>query len=115
MKNIAVLLVLAFVFVGCAVVPIGLIDSSTPLQDGDGNQRPYKVLGRSEGSNGAFSLFGFIPFGRADLEAAMDDAITKLNGDALINVRYWNRGTFAFFGTYSSIEVAGDVIQFVNK
>lgn len=115
MKIVLTFLILLPVVTGCAVAPVGLIDASSPLQDGTGDLRSYEVLGRAEGSHGAFSLFRFIPFGRADLEIATDNAVSKLNGDALINVRYWYRSTYAFVGTYSSVEVEGDVIRFVGK
>lgn len=115
MKHFLLFMLLIVTFVGCAVVPVGLIDSSTPLDNTNGKHRPYKVLGKADGSHGAFSLFGFIPFGKADFELAMNDAVRKLNGDALINVRYWNRGSYYFVGTYSSVEVEGDVIKFVQE
>lgn len=115
MKHLLLFMLLISAFSGCAVVPVGLIDSSTPLENTNGKHHPYKILGRAEGSHGAFSLFGFIPFGKADFELAMNDAVRKLNGDALINVRYWHRGSNYFVGTYSSLEVEGDVIKFVQE
>jgi len=44
----------------------------------------------------------------------MEDATKKLNGDALINVRYWYRVTEIIVGTISTVEVTGDVIKFNN-
>lgn len=106
------LLVCVCLLVGCSVTPLGLIDSSTPLQGLNGQNRTYQVLGQADGSQGNFALFGIIPFGSADFQAAMADAVRKLNGDALINVRYWYRHSNYGIGTYSSIEVQGDVIRF---
>lgn len=103
------------VLAGCAVTPLGLTDSSTPLEGTNGQHRPYQVLGKAEGSQGYFSLFGLIPFGSNDFRAAMDDAVKKLNGDALVNVRYWYRVSNYFVGTYASIEVEGDVIKFTQQ
>jgi hypothetical protein len=113
------LLIFTFLIValasGCTVTPLGLSDASTPLDGTNGEPRSYQVLGKAEGSQGYFSLFGLIPFGNSDFRAAMDDATKKLNGDALINVRYWYRVSDYFVGTYSSIEVQGDVIKFRQK
>jgi len=105
-------LVLLFLISGCSIVPIGLSDSSTPLENSDGTYCQYELLGKAEGSQGYFTLFGLIPFGSPDFNAAMYDAQKKLNGDALINVRYWYRVSDYLIGTYSSTEVEGDVIKF---
>jgi len=115
MKNLKFVLV-PFVFVllisGCSVIPLGLSDSSSPLENNDGSHRQYEVLGKAEGSQGYFTLFSLIPFGSPDFNLAISDATKKFNGDALVNVRYWYRVSNYFIGTYSSIEVEGDVIKF---
>ncbi len=117
MKKILVLIssVILIFITGCAVVPLGLSYSSTPLDNSNGKHKQYQILGKSEGSQGYFSLFGIIPFGSPDFSEAITDAAQQLNGDALINVRYWSRSSFYLIGTYTSIEVMGDVIKFKQQ
>jgi hypothetical protein len=118
MKNLVtviVLSVLVLLISGCSVVPLGLTYSSTPLDKSDGSHQQYEILGKAEGSQGYFTLFNIIPFGSPDLSVAINDATQKLNGDALINVRYWYRVSEIIVGTISTVEVSGDVIKFNSK
>jgi len=111
LKTVLALFVLILLISGCSVVPLGLSYSSTPLEKSDGTPLKYEVMGKAEGGQGYFTLFGLIPFGSPNLKEAIDDAARKLNGDALVNVRYWYRVSNYFIGTYSSIEVEGDVVK----
>lgn len=115
MKRITVLLMVVVFIAGCSVIPIGLSYSSTPLENTDGSHAKYEILGKAEGSQGYFSLFGLIPFGSPDFSVAITDATKKLNGDALINVRYWSRYSNYIIGTYTNVEVEGDVIKFKQQ
>ncbi|MDP2301546.1 MAG: hypothetical protein Q8N03_03855 [Ignavibacteria bacterium] len=115
LKSVFTLFVFILLISGCSVVPLGLSYSSSPLENNDGSHRKYEVLGKAEGSQGYFTLFSLIPFGSPDLSVAISDATKKLNGDALVNVRYWYRVSNYFIGTYSSIEVEGDVIKFKQQ
>ncbi len=110
MKKI-IIAFLMILFTGCSVVPLGYEASTIPLTNNTGNNLRYDVLGKSEGSSGYFSLFGIIPFGSINTNQAVNEATNKLNGDALINPRYWFRQSFYFIGTYTNIEVKGDVIR----
>ncbi|MFA6978907.1 MAG: hypothetical protein WC209_06235 [Ignavibacteriaceae bacterium] len=111
LKTVLVLFVVVLLISGCSVIPLGLSYSSTPLEKSDGTPLKYEIVGKAEGDQGYFTLFGLIPFGSPDLSAAMNAATKKLNGDALVNVRYWYRVSNYLIGTYSSIEVEGDVIK----
>ncbi|MBK7104975.1 MAG: hypothetical protein IPH62_06805 [Ignavibacteriae bacterium] len=104
-------LILILFLSSCSVIPIGYEASSVPLTNENGDNIKYEVLGQSEGSSGYFSLFGIIPFGSVDSKAAINDAVANLNGDALINPRYWTRTSFYFIGTYTNVEVKGDVVK----
>lgn len=92
---------------GCSVMPAGI----TPAADDLANQQ-YEVLGKANGSASHFSLFFFLPLGKADIDAAIREAIAKRGGDNLINVRYWQRASWALIGTIITIEVEGDVIKY---
>lgn len=102
-------------FAGCATIPQGTTPSSSPLISVDGKAKTYEVLGNSEGSAGHFTLFGFIPFGRTDIDEAIQDALTPYKGDNLINVHYYVNSAFYFIGNSTSITVKGDVIRYIDK
>ncbi len=95
----------------CSVVPVGYEASTIPLTNNKGDNVKYEVLGQSEGSSGYFSLFGIIPFGSVNTDQAIKEAVNKLNGDALINPRYWSRWSYYIIGTYTNVEMKGDVIK----
>lgn len=114
--GVVAFLLLAFAAAGCSVVPLGLEDSNTLLKTQDGTEAEYTVVKRAaEGSDGYFSLFGLIPFGSIDMQKSFTDTALQNGGDAMINVRYWLRGSFYFIGTYTSFEVKGDVIKLKKK
>jgi opacity protein-like surface antigen len=98
--------------VGCAIIPQGTAPSASPLVSEDGKPKEYQVVGRAEGNAGHFTLFGFIPLGRSDIDAAIQDAVATYQGDNLINVRYYVNSAFYFVGSSTSITVQGDVIKY---
>jgi opacity protein-like surface antigen len=99
--------------IGCATIPQGTAPSSSPLIDKSGKDINYEVLGTSEADAGHFSLFGFIPFGRADIDEAINEAIQKKGGDNLINLCYdIEYASYFIFGSSTSINVKGDVIKY---
>ena len=87
-----ILLLTALLLFGCSSVgTLGIVTKST----GDPgailrNGQPYKELGPVEGSSCRFFLLGVIPWGNGTLSTAVDDALAKVNGDALINVTVSN-------------------------
>jgi hypothetical protein len=50
------------------------------------NAQSYKELGPVEGTACRFAVLGLIPFGDATLSKAVDKALAKSGGDAIINV-----------------------------
>jgi opacity protein-like surface antigen len=102
-------------FVGCATIPQGTTPSSSPLVAENGTVKTYEIIGNSEGSAGHFTLFGFIPFGRTDIDEAIQNALTPYKGDNLINVHYYVNSAFYFIGNSTSITVKGDVIKYTDK
>lgn len=107
-------LILVSTLAGCASIPQGTAPSATPLVSENGISRSYEVLGRGEGSAGHFTLFGFIPFGRTDIDKAIHEAVATYQGDNLINVNYNVNSIFYFIGTFTSITVKGDVIKYTG-
>lgn len=112
MKTSFILFSALLLLAGCATIPQGTAPASSPLVGEDGKAREYQVVGRAEGSAGHFTLFGFIPFGRSDIDAAIQDAIASYQGDNLINVRYYVNSAFYLVGSSTSITVQGDVIKY---
>ena len=48
--------------------------------------RPYQELGPVEGEACRYFVLAIIPFGRSDFQRAVDDALEKKGGDAIVNV-----------------------------
>jgi hypothetical protein len=93
---------------GCSYMATGLSDASTPVSPGT-----YKVLGHASGSNTFVSIFGIIPLGHPNYNAAISDAETNYtNGKSLINVRSYFSTTNLFLININTLTVEGDVITF---
>jgi len=111
--KIIILFLFTLFLIGCATIPQGTAPSSSPLIDKSGENLKYQVVGSSTADAGHFSLFGFIPFGRTDIDEAIYKAIQKRNGDNLINLCYnVNYVSYLIFGSRTSITVKGDVIKY---
>jgi hypothetical protein len=109
MKRItAVLLVGAVGFSGCtSTEPRQMIASNTPLFNNN-----YKILGPASGESCATHLFGFINMGGTNrLQAAIDDALEKSKGDALIEVTSDVKETYILVITRSCVMVNGLAIK----
>ncbi|MBK7104974.1 MAG: hypothetical protein IPH62_06800 [Ignavibacteriae bacterium] len=113
MKTI-ILIIFSFSLIGCTTIPQGISPAAKPLVNDNGETIKYEVLGNTEGSASHFSLFNFIPFGRANIDDAINNAISTLNGDNLINSHYYVTQTFLFIGSSTSINVKGDVIKYTG-
>lgn len=103
--------ILVLLTAGCAMRPGGIAASNTPL---DG--RSYTVLGPVSDTDSRVYLLGFIPVSGANtIRDAIDHAIAKRRGDAMINVtvesytQYW-----IVFSRYIT-RVEGDVIRFERQ
>lgn len=112
MKTIFILILFSIWFIGCATIPQGTSPAASPLISEEGKPKTYEVLGKAEGSAGHFTLFGFIPFGRANIDAAIQEAVAQQQGDNLINVHYYINSAWYLIGSSTSITVKGDVIKY---
>lgn len=112
MKTTIIFILVALSLFGCATIPQGTTPAASPLISEDGKQKSYEVLGKAEGSAGHFTLFGFIPFGRTNIDAAVQEAVAHQQGDNLINVHYYVNSAWYFIGSSTSITVKGDVIKY---
>jgi len=93
------------------VTPVGLTSSTTPVQ----GRVIAENLGPSEGSDGCFSVMSLFSIGRPDIDQAIQEAVGKKKGDALINVRIYEKTIFMLLVTYTEVIVRGDVIRFAKE
>ncbi len=107
--------ILAITLIGCSTIPQGIAPSAKPLVNEKGETITYDILGQSEGSASHFSLFDFIPFGRTDIDEAIQNALIPLDGDNLINTHYYVTRTWWLIGTSTGITVKGDVIKYTGS
>ncbi|NMB65960.1 MAG: hypothetical protein GYA16_13940 [Spirochaetes bacterium] len=108
MKNIVPLIIMITIVLltGC-VTPMGMTASSTPLH----NRIIVENLGQAEGSDWSWSLFGLWSVGRPDMDRAIDEAIASKNGDALINVRWYEKHYYFVLFSITKVIVTGQVIK----
>jgi len=69
---------IAVMFVGCATIPQGSSPSSSPLVSGNGQVKPILFLAKLKVLPVISTLFGFIPFGRTNIEKAINEAIENI-------------------------------------
>ena len=85
-------------------------DSTTPLND-----RAYAELGKTKGTGRAWSLFGLWMFGRPDMDDAIQDALAKNSGDALINVTSHQERMWFLFFAIDTLTIDGKAIKFYTE
>jgi hypothetical protein len=84
------------------------------------NGQAYKELGAAQGEACRFFLLGMIPWGDATLSTAVDDALSKVGGDAMVNVTVSN-SLYGFLPvvynvfSYTCTDVKGIAVKFENK
>lgn len=104
------LVVLSILFSSC-VTPGGITASSTPLHN-----KKYEVVGGSKGkSNYSWSLFGVWTFGKPDVGKAVDNAVKKKDGDAMVNVKWYEKTYYFILFSLHRVYVEGDVVKFSEE
>ena len=103
---VSLALFVAIASTNCVRGAVGVAPSSTPV-DGD-----YEVVARGvTGSDQFISIFGFIPLGQPDIDAAINDALRGTDGNALINVRVWAEVLNVIFVSFHTTHVEGDAVR----
>jgi len=78
--------------------------------------KKYRLLGESEGQSSSFNLLWFIPVTlRIDYDRAVNEAINRMNGDNLIEVRTWKEVQIWIVGMVEILHVKGKVIKYESK
>ena len=118
MKGKIILLLMAVLLTGCTSIgTLGIVMKST----GDPgamlrNAQPYKELGPVQGGACRFFALGVAPWGDATLSTAVDNALSNVGGDALINVTVSNSlyGFIPIYNIfcYTCTDVNGIAIKF---
>jgi len=83
------------------------------------NGQSYEELGPTEGEACRYFLLAIVPWGDATFSKAVDNALAKSGGDALVNVTVTN-SLYGFipiynFFSYTCTEVKGIAIQLEKK
>ncbi len=109
MKEIVpiVIIMITIAFLDGCVTPMGMTSSSTPLH----NQTIVENLGQAEGNDWSWSLLGLWSVGRPDMDKAINEAIASKNGDALINVRWYEKNYYFVLFSVTKVIVTGQVIK----
>ncbi|NNN06788.1 MAG: hypothetical protein HKL90_12890 [Elusimicrobia bacterium] len=110
----------AALLAGCTSIgTLGLVTKSeiNPAQILDSG-RPFKDMGPAEGSACKYIFLSIIPWGRSDLELAVERALKRSSGDALVNVTVAS-SLYSFLPIYNILTVSctavkGDAIEFTS-
>ncbi|MCP4133916.1 MAG: hypothetical protein GY754_23300 [bacterium] len=106
-----ILSVLAFGCLSYRSYPGGIEPNSSQFK-----LRPYKVLGVAEGEASSFLFFWVWQVTpRAEMDRAITNAVNKLEGDDLIDVRWWYDRQVFIVGTVKFVKVKGKVIKYVEE
>jgi hypothetical protein len=92
----------------CSTSPICVTSSVTPLQ----GKIVAENLGKTEGTDTAFSILGLYMIGRPDLDLAIKDALAKKNADTLINVSCYETWGYFLLGSFTTVRVEGEAVKF---
>jgi hypothetical protein len=92
----------------CITSPIAITPSNTPLQ----GVQVTDNLGKTEGTDTAYSILGLFMIGHPDIETALSNAIKAKNGDALINVRCYESFSYFIFFSSTTVRVEGEAVKF---
>ncbi|MCB0264066.1 MAG: hypothetical protein KDH98_13015 [Calditrichaeota bacterium] len=104
-------LVAGYLLTACSVtMPGGILDATQPADNGQ-----YQILGEASGQSKSTFVFG-IQSSKPDFHAAISQAVASLNGDALINVRWYSttNNWVILPVTTITVTVEGDVIKYQN-
>ena len=102
------ILAAVLMFNRCSTVPVCVTSSITPMQ----GKSISENLGKTEGTDTAFSILGLYMIGRPDLDASIKNALSVRGGDTLINVNCYE--TWAWFLLFSTttVKVEGEAVKF---
>ncbi|HOD13739.1 MAG TPA: hypothetical protein PLA65_07810 [Spirochaetota bacterium] len=95
----------------CITTPVTVTSSTTPMQE----KKIIMNYGPVQGTNRAWSLFGLWMIGRPDIAKAIQDALKKKGGDALINVTCYEKTAWYFLFSFHWVVVEGEAVSYEKK
>ncbi len=102
--------------VSCITTPVCLTASNTPLHNKVIGKNLGPVRGESDPFRGAgvngISILMLWLLGKPDIDSAMNDALSKKGGDALINIRCYERTYYYLIFSTTRVIVEGEAIEF---
>jgi hypothetical protein len=111
MKKKKVLLTLAasaaMMLISCRTTPVSMTSSNTPVHD----KVVEENLGKTSGESSAYSVLGLWMIGRPDTDAAVQSAIQKKGGDALINVYVYETTVWYVALGITTVKVEGEAVK----
>lgn len=108
LKLLTALTLSSLILSGCAMIPGGIAPSNTPI-----NGREYTELGYVKETDSRIMLLGLIPIsGSNTIRDAINDAIAKKRGDAMINITVETYGQYFILWSRVATRVEGNVIRF---
>jgi len=110
MKKIIVTNLIAAVILlnACSTTPVCVTSSVTPME----GKVITENLGKTEGSDTAFSILGLFMIGRPELDLAIKEAVSKKGGDTLINVSCYETWGYFLLGSVNTVRVEGEAVKF---
>lgn len=94
-------------FNGCITTPICVSPAASHFQ----GRMVIENLGHCTGSDSACSVFGLYMIGRPDIGKAVKEAVESRKGDALINVRCYEKWSYYLFFSVNTVIVEGDAVK----
>jgi hypothetical protein len=121
MKMKHMLLLVVMVLAGCSSSgSLGMVVKSTADPGALlTNKTSFREIGPADGEACRYFLLGVLPFGKSDFAAAVDEALIKSGGDALLNVTV-SSSLYGFIPvynlfSYTCTNVKGIAVKFEEK
>jgi len=115
------LLLVVMILVGCSSAgSLGMVVKSTADPGALlTNKTSFREIGPANGEACRYFVLAIIPFGKSDFATAIDDALIKSGGDALLNVTVQSSlyGFIPIYNllSYTCTNVKGIAVKFVEK
>ncbi len=112
MKKIILTLTAAVIiaFSGCSTAPISVASSNTPIQ----NKIISENLGFAKGEYTTYSVLSLWMVGRPEIDVAVNQAIALKGGDALINIKIYEKKRFYLIFSTTTVIVEGEAVKLTD-
>lgn len=121
MKTNLMLLLIVVFLAGCSSSgSLGMVVKSTADPGALlSNRTSFREIGPADGEACRFFILAVLPFGKSDFSAAVEEALSKSGGDALLNVTV-SSSLYGFIPiynifTYNCTNVKGIAVKFEEK